>query len=74
MEGVVNDVPLPNEDPPVLAAYQLIVPALAVAPSVTVPASHTDPGVVPLIVGLAVTVTVTSTREVLSHPVTVCEA
>ena len=74
MDDVVNDVPVPKEDPPVPAAYQLIVPALAVTPKVTVPASHLEPGVVPVIVGLEVTVTVASNRELLSQPVTVCEA
>ena len=57
-----------------LPAYQLIVPALDVAPNVTVPASHTAPGVVPVMLGLEVTVTVTSNRLVLSHPVIVCVA
>jgi hypothetical protein len=37
MLGVVNDVPVPKLVPPVAAAYQLMVPALAVAPKVTVP-------------------------------------
>ena len=44
-------MPVPSEDPPVLLAYQLIVPALAVAPNATVPLPHTEPGVVPVIVG-----------------------
>ena len=46
--GVVNEVPVPREDPPVEAAYQLIVPELAVAPNVTVPVPH-------LLFGLVVT-------------------
>ena len=49
--GVVNDVPVPNETPPVAAAYQLIVPALAVAPNTTVPVPQRLAGVVPVIVG-----------------------
>lgn len=44
-------MPEPNEVPPVEAAYQLTVPAEAVAPKVTVPASHREPEVVPVIVG-----------------------
>jgi len=36
MPGVVKFAPLPNEVPPVAAAYQLMVPAEAVALSVTV--------------------------------------
>ncbi len=39
MSGVVNEVPVPRLVPPVAAAYQLIVPAEAVAPRVTVPVS-----------------------------------
>ena len=57
MLGVVNVVPVPNEEPPELAAYQLIVPPLA-APNVNVPASQRESGVVPLMVGVTVTVTV----------------
>ena len=40
------------------AEYQLTVPALAVAPNITVPVPHLDPGVVPVIVGTAFTVRV----------------
>ena len=54
--GVVNDVPVPNDEPPDDAAYQLMVPALAVEPKATVPVPHLDAGVVPLIVGIAFTV------------------
>ena len=57
MLGVVNEVPVPNDEPPVDAAYQLVVPSEAVAPKVTVPVPQTDPGVVPVMVGIAVTVT-----------------
>ena len=53
-------MPDPSETPPVAAAYQLIVPAEAVAPRVTVPDPQTDPGVVPVIVGIALTVAVTA--------------
>ena len=35
--GVVNEVPVPNEMPPVGTSYQLIVPADVVAPNVKVP-------------------------------------
>ena len=58
MLGVVKEVPVCKEDPPLAAAYQSIVPADAVALRVTVPASQTAPLVVPVIVG-AVEVTVT---------------
>jgi len=53
MLGVVKLVPVPKEEPPVEAAYQLIVPADAVAPKVTVPVPHRAAGVVPVRVGVA---------------------
>ena len=56
MEGVVKLVPVCNNDPPVELLYQLMVPLLALAPKATVPASHLDNGVVPVIVGEAFTV------------------
>ena len=58
MLGVVKLVPVPNDVPPVAAAYQLIVPALAVAPKVTVPVPQRLAGVVPVMVGIAFTVNV----------------
>ena len=66
--GVVNDVPVPNEVPPVKAAYQFNVPALAVAPKVTVPVPHTEPGVVPLTVGRALTVATTALLLAVVQP------
>jgi hypothetical protein len=63
MLGVVKLVPVPNELPPVAAAYQLMVPALAVAPSVTVPVPHLDPVVEPEIVGTELFVNTTSSVE-----------
>jgi hypothetical protein len=59
MLGVVKLVPVCRELPPEAAEYQLIVPALAVAPRVTVPVPHLEAGVVPVIVGTGVTVTAT---------------
>ena len=52
MLGVVKLVPVPSEEPPVSAAYQLIVPADAVASRLTVPVPQRDAGVVPVIVGI----------------------
>ena len=49
-------MPVANDPPPVEAAYQLIVPALAAAANATVPASHLEPAVVELIVGVVFTV------------------
>ena len=56
---MVNEVPVCMDDPPIDAAYQLIVPADAVAPKVTVPASQREFGVVLVIVGMGLTVAVT---------------
>ena len=56
--GVVKLVPVPKLVPPVKAAYQLIVPAEAVAPKPTVPVPHLDAAVVPVIVGIVFTVIV----------------
>jgi hypothetical protein len=67
--GVVYVVPVPKELPPDEAEYQLIVPAEAVAPSVTVPGPHLAPGVVAVMVGIAFTVIVT-VFEVAGLPVT----
>ena len=69
--GVVKDVPVPNEDPPDDAAYQLMIPAEAVAPRVTVPVPQTDPGVVLVIVGTTLTVAVTDVLDAVVHPFTV---
>ena len=66
--GVMNDVPVPNELPPVETAYQFNVPALAVAPNVTVPASQREAGVVPDIVGVVLTVASTDVLEALVQP------
>ena len=58
MIGVVNDVPEDMLEPPVTALYQLIVPALAVAPKVSVPAKQRLAGVVAVMVGNTFTVKV----------------
>lgn len=54
--GVVYAAPVPMEAPPVRDEYQLIVPAEAVAASETAPGPQTDPGVLPVIVGIVFTV------------------
>ena len=59
---------MPNELPPVEAAYQLMVPAEAVAPKVTVPVPHTEPGVVPVIVGIELIVATTDVLEAVVQP------
>ncbi len=71
MLGVVKLIPVPSEVPPLDAAYQFMVPALATAPSVTVPGPHLDPGVVPVIVGMVLMVAVTAVLVVVVQPLLV---
>ena len=68
MDGVVKLVPLPNGEPPVAAAYQLMVPAKAVAPKTTVPVPHLEFGVVVAIVGIAFTVAITAVLVAVVQP------
>ena len=68
MLGVVNDIPVPKLVPPVAAAYQLRVPALAVALKVTVPVPQRLAGVVAVMVGIVFTVAVTAVLVALIHP------
>ena len=49
--GVVKVAPVPSDVPPVGALYQFKVPALAVAPKVTVPVPQRLAGVLAVIVG-----------------------
>ena len=51
--GLVKVNPVPRDNPPVGFAYQLIVPALAVAPSVSVPDPQILSGVAPVIEGMS---------------------
>ena len=62
MLGVVKLVPVPRLAPPVDAAYQLMVPAEAVAPRVTVPVPQILPGVIVVMVGMAFTVAIMADR------------
>lgn len=71
--GLVKLVPVPNTIPPVAAAYQLIVPALVVAPKVTVPMPHRVAGVVPVSVGNAFTVAVSVGTTLVAAPLEVQE-
>ena len=54
--------------PPLDAEYQLIVPALALAPKVTVPVPQFDPGVVDDMVGIVLIVAVTAVLLAVVHP------
>ena len=74
IEGVVKLVPVPKLEPPVGAAYQLIVPADAVAPNVTVPVPQTLPGVDPVIVGMGFTVASTAVLDPVVQPLAVASA
>ncbi len=67
----MNDVPVASDVPPVAAAYQFKVPALAVAPKVTVPVPHIDAGVVVVTVGVVFTVAMTAVLVAVVQPVLV---
>ena len=68
IEGVVKEVPEPSEVPPVAAANQEIVPAEAVAPSVTVPVPQIAAGVVAVMVGGVLMVASTAERAEVHVP------
>ena len=63
MDGVVKDVPDPNEAPPVAAAYQFTVPLDTDALKSTVPVPQFAPSVTEDTEGLAVTVAFAETAE-----------
>ena len=63
--GVVNVVPVPSDVPPISVEYQLMIPAEAVAPNMTVPEPHLLPAEIPVMVGLIMV-----TFAPLSLPVT----
>ena len=71
MLGVVNDAPVANDVPPVNAEYQLIVPALAVAPNATVPVPQRFAGVLAVMVGTAFTVAATDVLVAVVQPLAV---
>ena len=54
--------------PPVDAEYQFTDPANGVAPKVTVPVPQLEPGVVPVMVGMALMVAVTAVLVEEVHP------
>ena len=68
MLGVVKDAPVNNDEPPVETAYQSMVPADAVADNVTVPVPQRAAGVVPVMVGIGLTVKVFKEETGLAHP------
>ena len=60
MLGVEKLVPVPNDAPPLAAAYQFNTPEAAVAPIAILPVPHKEPGVVAEMVGKGVTVIATT--------------
>ena len=66
--GVVNETPVAIDVPPVKAEYQLIVPALAVAPNTAVPVPHIAAGVLAVMVGIVFTVAATAVLVAVVHP------
>lgn len=67
IEGVVKLLPVPAITPPLALSYQLMIPALAVAPKFTVPVPHRLPGVVPVILGMSLIVATTAVLAVVVH-------
>ena len=65
---MVKLVPVAILEPPVAAVYQLIVPTLVVAPSVTVPAPVLAPEI-PVTTGVAFTVATTAVLVAVVQPV-----
>ena len=71
MLGVVNDAPVAIDVPPVNAKYQLIVPALAVAPNAAVPVPQIAAGVLAVMVGIVFTVAATAVLVAVVQPLDV---
>ena len=65
---MVKLVPVPSDEPPDEVEYQLMVPALAVAPKSTFPVPHREPSVVPVMV---VIVAVTAVLVAVVQPLSV---
>ena len=74
MAGVEKVVPVAIEVPPVKDSNQLMVPADAEAPKLTVPEPHLVPEVVPVMIGIVFTVAVTAVLDALVQPLSVASA
>ena len=61
--------PVPNAAPPIALANQLNVPAVAEAFKLTVPASHLEFGVMAVMVGTVLTVSMTAVLVEVQLPV-----
>ena len=68
IDGVVNEIPVPSEDPPLAAEYQFIVPELEVAPKDKVPVPQRELGAVEVIEGTGLTVATTAVRVDVEQP------
>jgi hypothetical protein len=68
---VVNAVPVAMDEPPVLAVYQFMTPALAEAPKLSVPVPHLVSGDVLVIMGIVFTVAITEDLDADMHEPTV---
>ena len=66
--GVVKFIPAPKIAPPDADEYQLMIPPDDSAPKFTCPLPHMLADVVPVIVGIELTVTVTIVLEELEQP------
>ena len=66
----MKEVPVPKDAPPVDAAYQLMVPADAVAPNVKTPGPQLESVVVVATVGITFTVAKTAVLAPATHPFT----
>ena len=67
-------MPVPKEEPPEAAAYQLIVPAEAAAPRLTIPLPHLELSDTEFMVGLVFIVADTAVLETLVQPLFVASA
>ena len=70
-DGVVNELPVKFETPPLKLVYQFIAPELAEAERVNVPASHLEAGEVDEMVGVLFIVAVIGIRGEDIHPFSV---
>jgi hypothetical protein len=69
-DGVVNDVPVPNELPPTASSYQESIPPDVEAPKLTVPFPDRAP-LVTVTTGIAVIVAITAVLLAVVHPLSV---
>jgi len=68
---VEYNVPVAIAEPPTGKSYQLIVPEEDVAPIVTIPGPHVEPGVVPVILIAEYIAAVTDVRLDVVQPLSV---